>query len=82
MRIFKKTIAALKMIILKNEKHFIITKLREKIIFEKIRKILESGFFPESGFFRIFFHPKPGQFHVDSGNLNFMKICLELAAQP
>ena len=75
MRIFKKTIAALKMIILKNEKQFIITKLREKIIFEKIRKILESGFFPESGFFRIFFRPKPGQFHVDSGNLNFIKIC-------
>ena len=39
-------------------------------------------FCPDSGFFRIFFHPKPGQFHVDSGNLNFMKICLELATQP
>ena len=22
-----------------------------------------------------FFHPKPGQFHVDSGNLNFITIC-------
>ena len=32
-------------------------------------------FCPDSGFFRIFFHPKPGQFHVDSGKLNFMKIC-------
>ena len=25
--------------------------------------------------FRIFYRPKPGQFHVDPGNLNFMKIC-------
>ena len=56
MPIFKKSIAALKMIISKNEKHIIITKLHEKIIFVKIRKILESGFFPESGFFRIFFN--------------------------
>ena len=36
---------------------------------------------PESGFFRIFFRPKPGLFHVDSGNLNFIKICWELAEE-
>ena len=51
---FSKAIAALKIDILKNEKHFIITTLRDKFIFEKIRKILESGFSrnPDfSGFF-------------------------------
>ena len=30
-------------------------------------------FCPDSGFSG-FFHPKPGQFHVDSGNPNFIKI--------
>ena len=26
-------------------------------------------------FFRIFFQSKPGEFHADSGKLNFIKIC-------
>ena len=58
---------ALKIGILKKEKHFIIIKLRKESIFEKIRKNLESGFFPESGFFRNFLH------HVTRGDLRTLE---------
>ena len=40
-----------------------------------------SCFYPDSGFSGFFFHSKPGQFHVDSGNLNFIKICWELVEE-
>ena len=33
------------------------------------------GFLPRFRIFLDFFRPKPGQCHVDSRNLNFMKIC-------
>ena len=38
-------------------------------------------FFPGFRIFPDFFRPKPGQFHVDSGNLNFIEICWELAEE-
>ena len=39
------------------------------------------GFLPGFRIFPDFFRPKPGQFHIDSGNLNFMKISWELAEE-
>ena len=58
---------ALKIGISKKEKHSIITKLRKESIFEKIRKNIESGFSPESGFFRNFLH------HVIWGDLRTLE---------
>ena len=49
---FSRPTVAIKIDILKNKKHFIITKYRNKSIFEKkTRKNIESGFFPESVIF-------------------------------
>ena len=38
-------------------------------------------FFRNPDFSGFFFRPKPGQLHEDSGNLNFIKICWELAEE-
>ena len=44
---FSRLTVAVKIDILKNQKHFIITKKRKESIFEKILKNMESEFFPE-----------------------------------
>ena len=55
-------------------------KMGERYVIKRLWQKIPD-FCPDSGFFRIFFRPKPGQFHVDSGNLNFIKICWELAEE-